>query len=123
MVYLRLGDEVPDFEAESSTGVIKFHEFIGDKWCIFFSHPSDYTPVCTTELGTTAKLADEFAARNVIPVALSVDDKESHLGWINDINETQNTTVNFPIIADPDRKVSELYGYVKWIQFLITSLF
>lgn len=86
--------------------------FLGDSWGILFSHPADYTPVCTTELGYTAKLKDEFTKRNVKAIALSVDDVESHKGWINDINETQNTTVNFPIIADKDRKVSELYGFI-----------
>mmetsp|Transcript_87050 Transcript_87050/g.130532 ORF Transcript_87050/g.130532 Transcript_87050/m.130532 type:complete len:217 (-) Transcript_87050:6-656(-) len=110
MVVLRLGDEAPDFESASSVGTLKFHEFIADKWCIFFSHPADFTPVCTTELGTTAKLAEKFAARNVTPIALSVDSAESHTGWIKDINETQETSVNFPIIADPERKVAELYG-------------
>ncbi|WP_438821841.1 redoxin domain-containing protein, partial [Escherichia marmotae] len=90
---------------------INFNDFLGDSWGILFSHPADYTPVCTTELGYTAKLKDEFEKRNVKAIALSVDDVESHKGWINDINETQNTTVNFPIIADKDRKVSELYGF------------
>lgn len=109
---LRLGDTAPDFEQQSSEGVIKFYDFLGDSWGILFSHPADYTPVCTTELGFTAKLKDEFAKRNVKAIALSVDDVESHKGWINDINETQSTTVNFPIIADADRKVSELYGFI-----------
>ena len=109
---IRLGDTAPDFEQDSSEGTIKFHEWLGDSWGVLFSHPADYTPVCTTELGFTAKLKDEFAKRNVKAIALSVDDAESHKGWINDINETQNTTVNFPIIADQDRKVSELYGFI-----------
>lgn len=97
---LRLGDTAPDFQQESSEGTINFYDFLGDSWGILFSHPADYTPVCTTELGYTAKLKDEFEKRNVKAIALSVDDVESHKGWINDINETQNTTVNFPIIAD-----------------------
>ncbi|MBJ9722659.1 peroxiredoxin [Acinetobacter calcoaceticus] len=109
---LRLGDTAPDFQQESSEGTIHFYDFLGDSWGILFSHPADYTPVCTTELGYTAKLKDEFTKRNVKAIALSVDDVESHKGWINDINETQNTTVNFPIIADKDRKVSELYDFI-----------
>lgn len=109
---LRLGDTAPDFQQESSEGTINFYDFLGDSWGILFSHPADYTPVCTTELGYTAKLKDEFEKRNVKAIALSVDDVESHKGWINDINETQNTTVNFPIIADKDRKVSELYDFI-----------
>ncbi len=109
---LRLGDTAPDFTQESSEGDIRFYDFLGDSWGILFSHPADYTPVCTTELGYTAKLQDEFAKRGVKAIALSVDDVESHKGWINDINETQNTTVNFPIIADKDRKVSTLYDFI-----------
>lgn len=109
---LRLGDTAPNFQQQSSEGIIDFYEFLGDSWGILFSHPADYTPVCTTELGYTAKLKDEFERRGVKAIALSVDDVESHKGWINDINETQNTTVNFPIIADQDRKVSELYGFL-----------
>lgn len=109
---IRLGDTAPDFEQNSSEGTIKFHEWLGDSWGVLFSHPADYTPVCTTELGFTAKLKDEFAKRNVKAIALSVDDVESHKGWINDINETQGCQVNFPIIADQDRKVSELYGFI-----------
>ncbi|ONG41565.1 peroxidase [Alkanindiges hydrocarboniclasticus] len=109
---IRLGDTAPDFEQDSSEGTIKFHEWLGDSWGVLFSHPADYTPVCTTELGFTAKLKDEFAKRNVKAIALSVDDVESHKGWINDINETQGCQVNFPIIADQDRKVSELYGFI-----------
>lgn len=109
---LRLGDIAPDFEQDSSEGRIKFHEWLGNSWGVLFSHPADYTPVCTTELGLTAKLKDEFAKRNVKVIALSVDSVESHKGWINDINETQNTSVNFPIIADPDRKVSQLYDMI-----------
>lgn len=109
---LRLGDTAPNFEQQSSEGLINFYDFLGDSWGILFSHPADYTPVCTTELGYTAKLKDEFAKRGVKAIALSVDDVESHHGWIKDINETQNTTVNFPIIADQDRKVSELYDFI-----------
>ena len=109
---LRLGDIAPNFTQESSEGNINFYEFLGDSWGILFSHPADYTPVCTTELGYTAKLKDEFEKRGVKAIALSVDDVESHKGWINDINETQNTTVNFPIIADQDRKVSTLYDFI-----------
>lgn len=109
---LRLGDTAPDFTQESSDGAINFYEFLGSSWGILFSHPADYTPVCTTELGYTAKLQDEFARRGVKAIALSVDDVESHKGWISDINETQNTAVNFPILADKDRKVSALYGFI-----------
>lgn len=109
---LRLGDIAPDFTADSSVGKINFHEYLGDSWGILFSHPADYTPVCTTELGAAAKLKDEFAKRNVKMLALSVDGVESHKSWINDINETQHTTVNFPIIADEDKKVSELYDMI-----------
>lgn len=109
---LRLGDTAPNFQQQSSEGIIDFYEFLGDSWGILFSHPADYTPVCTTELGFTAKLKDEFSKRNVKAIALSVDDVESHHGWIQDINETQNTTVNFPILADQDRKVSDLYGFI-----------
>ncbi|WP_374297016.1 peroxiredoxin [Acinetobacter sp.] len=109
---LRLGDTAPDFQQDSSEGQISFYDYLGDGWGVLFSHPADYTPVCTTELGYTAKLKDEFAKRGVKAIALSVDDVESHKGWINDINETQNTTVNFPILADADRKVSELYDFI-----------
>ena len=109
---LRLGDTAPDFQQDSSEGQISFYDYLGESWAVLFSHPADYTPVCTTELGFTAKLKDEFAKRGVKAIALSVDDAESHKGWINDINETQNTTVNFPILADADRKVSELYGFI-----------
>ncbi|SNR85442.1 1-Cys peroxiredoxin [Methylobacillus rhizosphaerae] len=112
MATLRLGDTAPDFTQDSSIGPISFHNWLGDSWAILFSHPADYTPVCTTELGATAKLAEEFKKRNVKAIALSVDPVESHKGWIVDINETQNTEVNFPIIADADRKVSELYDLI-----------
>ncbi|MGI4839798.1 MAG: peroxiredoxin [Janthinobacterium lividum] len=109
---IRLGDIAPDFLQDSSEGPIQFHEWLGDQWGVLFSHPADYTPVCTTELGLTAKLKDEFAQRGVKAIALSVDPVESHHGWIKDINETQNTVVNFPILADADRKVSELYDLI-----------
>lgn len=109
---IRLGDIAPDFTQDSSEGIINFYDFLGDSWGILFSHPADYTPVCTTELGFTAKLKDEFSKRGVKAIALSVDDVESHKGWIQDINTTQNTTVNFPIIADQDRKVSTLYDFI-----------
>lgn len=112
MATIRLGDEAPNFTAKTSEGDINFHDWLGDSWGILFSHPADYTPVCTTELGTVAKYTDDFNKRNVKVVALSVDGVESHHGWIKDINETQNTTVNFPIIADEDRKVSELYDMI-----------
>ncbi|NBB09072.1 peroxiredoxin [Pseudomonas sp. SLFW] len=109
---LKLGDIAPDFEQDSSEGRIKFHEWLGDKWGVLFSHPADFTPVCTTELGFTAKLKDEFEKRNVKAIALSVDSAESHVKWIDDINTTQNTIVNFPILADADRKVSDLYDLI-----------
>lgn len=109
---LRLGDTAPDFVQESSEGTIRFHEWLGDSWGVLFSHPADFTPVCTTELGLTAKLKDEFAKRNVKVIALSVDPVESHKKWIEDINDTQKTRVNFPIIADGDRKVSTLYDMI-----------
>lgn len=109
---LRLGDLAPDFTAETTEGVIHFHEWLGTSWGILFSHPADFTPVCTTELGAMAKLKPEFAKRNVKVLALSADPLESHKKWINDINETQNTLVNYPLIADPEFKVANLYGMV-----------
>ncbi|HLI55053.1 MAG TPA: peroxiredoxin [Acidimicrobiales bacterium] len=109
---LQLGDEAPDFTAETTEGTIRFHEWLGDSWGILFSHPKDFTPVCTTELGAVAKLKSEFDKRNAKVIAISVDPLESHKGWIPDINETQGTNVNFPIIADPDRKVADLYGMI-----------
>ncbi len=109
---LRLGDTAPNFTADTTEGKIDFYEYLGDGWGVLFSHPADYTPVCTTELGAVAKLKDEFAKRNTKVLALSVDGLENHKGWISDINETQNTTVNFPIIGDQDRKVSELYDMI-----------
>jgi peroxiredoxin len=112
MAALRLGDEAPNFIAQTTEGEIDFHNWLGEDWGILFSHPADYTPVCTTELGTVSKYTNEFNKRNVKVAALSVDGLESHHGWIKDINETQDTTVNFPIIADEDRKVSELYDMI-----------
>lgn len=112
MPSLRLGDTAPDFEQQSSDGPIHFHDWLGDSWGVLFSHPADFTPVCTTELGLTAKLKDEFAKRQVKAIALSVDPVGRHHEWIQDINRTQNTQVNFPIIADADRKVSELYDLI-----------
>ncbi len=107
---LRLGDTVPNFTQQSTEGEIDFYSWAGDSWVIFFSHPADYTPVCTTELGTVAKLKPEFDKRGVKTIALSVDDVESHKGWTSDIEETQNTRLNYPILADADRSVSQLYG-------------
>jgi len=112
MATLRLGDTAPDFTQDSTAGKISFHEWAGDSWVVLFSHPADFTPVCTTELGKTAALSGEFAKRNVKPIAVSVDPLESHGKWVNDINETQNTTVNFPILADADRKVAGLYDMI-----------
>ena len=109
---LRLGDKAPNFQATTSVGDIDFHEYLGDSWGILFSHPADYTPVCTTELGKTAKLKGEFDKRNVKVLALSVDPVDKHKGWISDINETQNTEVNFPIIADSSREVATLYDMI-----------
>lgn len=109
---LRLGDTVPNFQANTSIGKIDFYEYLGDSWGVLFSHPADYTPVCTTELGKTAALQGEFAKRNVKVLALSVDGIENHKGWINDINETQHVDVQFPIIADEDRHVAGLYDMI-----------
>jgi len=109
---LRLGDDAPNFKAKTSLGEIDFYEYLGDSWGVLFSHPGDYTPVCTTELGRTAALKSEFEKRNVKVLALSVDSVESHDGWIKDINETQGVEVNFPIIADADRKISEAYDMI-----------
>ncbi|MFC4094440.1 peroxiredoxin [Euzebyella saccharophila] len=112
MATIRLGDKAPDFTADSSVGTINLYDYLGDGWGILFSHPADFTPVCTTELGTAAKFKDEFDKRNVKMLALSVDGASSHNEWIKDINEVQNTTVNFPIIADEDKKVSDLYDMI-----------
>jgi alkyl hydroperoxide reductase subunit AhpC len=109
---LRLGDIAPNFTAKTSLGELNFYDYLGDSWGILFSHPADYTPVCTTELGRTAALKGEFAKRNVKVLALSVDPVDKHLGWIGDINETQNVSVDFPIIADDERNVSELYDFI-----------
>jgi alkyl hydroperoxide reductase subunit AhpC len=109
---IRLGDTTPDFTAETTEGTIEFHKWLGDSWGILFSHPKDYTPVCTTELGRVANLKPEFERRNVKMIAISVDDLESHKGWIGDINETQKCTMNYPIIADPDRKVATMYDMI-----------
>ncbi|WP_298487724.1 peroxiredoxin [uncultured Maribacter sp.] len=112
MATLRLGDTAPDFTADSSMGTINLYEYLGDSWGILFSHPADFTPVCTTELGTASNFKGEFDKRNVKMLALSVDGSDSHREWIKDINEVQETTVNFPIIADEDKKVSDLYDMI-----------
>jgi thioredoxin-dependent peroxiredoxin len=109
---LRLGDEAPNFTAETTEGTVNFHEWLGNGWGILFSHPKDFTPVCTTELGTMARIMPEFKKRNVKVLAISVDPVESHKGWIKDINETQNCTVSYPIIADPEKKVAQLYDMI-----------
>jgi alkyl hydroperoxide reductase subunit AhpC len=109
---LRLGDTAPDFTQDSTVGPIHFHDWAGDSWVVLFSHPADFTPVCTTELGKTAALSGEFAKRKVKPIAVSVDPLDSHGKWVLDINETQNTTVNFPILADADKKVATLYDMI-----------
>ncbi len=109
---LRLGDIAPNFQAQTSAGPIDFYEYLGNSWGVLFSHPADYTPVCTTELGKTAKLKEEFAKRGVKVLAVSVDPLDKHMGWIQDINETQHTEVNFPIIADEDRTVANLYDMI-----------
>ena len=109
---IRLGDEAPNFTAVTTEGEIDFHQWRGDSWGLLMSHPGDYTPVCTTELGKVASLGDQFKARNTKPIAISVDPVDSHNGWIGDINETQNTEVNFPLIADPERKVASLYDMI-----------
>ncbi len=109
---IQIGDIAPDFTQESSEGQIHFHDYIDGKWAVLFSHPKDFTPVCTTELGAVAKLKPEFEKRNCRVIAVSVDDEKSHKGWIGDIEETQHTKMNFPILADPDRKVANLYGMI-----------
>jgi alkyl hydroperoxide reductase subunit AhpC len=109
---LQLGDTAPDFTAETTEGTINFYEFLGNSWGVLFSHPADYTPVCTTELGRTASLKKEFEKRNVKVLAVSVDPLDKHYGWKSDINETQNVSVDFPLIADEDRKVANLYGMI-----------
>ena len=109
---IHIGDHVPDFEIDTTKGPISFHDWIGDSWVFFFSHPADFTPVCTTEMGRTAQLADEFARRNVKPLGLSTDTVSEHLKWIDDVNDTQNTKLEFPIVADPDRKIAKLYDMI-----------
>lgn len=109
---LRIGDTAPDFTIASTKGEISFHDWAGDSWVFFFSHPADFTPVCTTEMGRTAQLADEFASRNTKPLGLSTDTVEEHVRWIADVNDTQNTTLEFPIVADADHKVAGLYGMI-----------
>ena len=109
---LRLGDTAPNFQAKTTAGDLDFYEYLGSGWGVLFSHPADYTPVCTTELGKTALLQDEFAKRNVKVLAVSVDPLDKHIGWVKDINETQHVTVGFPIIADSDRTVANLYGMI-----------
>jgi alkyl hydroperoxide reductase subunit AhpC len=109
---LRLGDEAPNFTADTTEGRVSFHEWLGNGWGVLFSHPADYTPVCTTELGAVSKLKEKFEQRNCKVIAISVDPIDAHKGWVNDINETQNTRVNFPIIADPKREVAALYDMI-----------
>ncbi len=109
---IHIGDHVPNFDIETTKGHIKFHDWIGDSWVFFFSHPADFTPVCTTEMGRTAELADEFAKRNTKPLGLSTDTVSQHLKWIDDVNDTQNTTLEFPIIADPLGKIAKLYDMI-----------
>jgi len=112
MTTIRLGDTVPDFEQDTSIGPIKFHDWAGDSWVVLFSHPADFTPVCTTELGLTAKLEPEFKKRNVKAIAISVDSADSHKNWIKDIDDTQKAAVGFPIIADTDKRVAKLYDMI-----------
>ena len=109
---LRIGETAPNFEVETTNGPIDFHKWIGDSWAFFFSHPADYTPVCTTEMGRTAQLESEFAKRNVKPIGLSTDTVEEHKTWILDVNDTQNTNLTFPIVADPDLKIAKLYEMI-----------
>ncbi|MCB1198815.1 MAG: peroxiredoxin [Deltaproteobacteria bacterium] len=109
---LRIGETAPNFEIETTQGTIHFHEWIGDSWCFFFSHPADFTPVCTTEMGRTAQLAQEFAAKNTKPLGLSTDSVEEHNKWILDVNETQKTTLEFPIIADVNHKIAQKYEMI-----------
>lgn len=109
---LRLGDTAPNFQIATTKGDIDFHDWIGDSWAFFFSHPADFTPVCTTEMGRTAQLAQEFAARNCKPLGLSTDTVEEHLKWVDDVNDTQHTTLDFPIVADPDCRIAQLYEMI-----------
>ena len=109
---IRIGDIAPDFDVDTTNGPINLHEWMGDSWVFFFSHPADYTPVCTTEMGRTSQLIEEFTQRNTKPLGLSTDTVEEHLSWINDVNETQHTTLTFPIIADPDLRIARLYDMI-----------
>ncbi|MET4129815.1 peroxiredoxin [Roseovarius sp. MBR-6] len=109
---IHIGDTAPDFTADTTAGPISFHDWIGDKWVFFFSHPADFTPVCTTEMGRTAQLSAEFAKRHVKPLGLSTDGVEEHQAWIKDVNDTQSTTVDFPIVADPDCAIARLYEMI-----------
>jgi len=109
---LHIGDTAPDFEIDTTKGPIRFHDWIGDSWCFFFSHPADFTPVCTTEMGRTAQLAKEFEARSTKPLGLSTDTVEEHVKWIEDVNDTQNTNLEFPIVADADLKIAKLYEMI-----------
>ncbi|MFD1940604.1 peroxiredoxin [Paradevosia shaoguanensis] len=109
---IRIGETAPDFDADTTTGPVSFHDWIDDSWAFFFSHPGDFTPVCTTEMGRTAQLAESFAALNTKPIGLSTDTVEEHLKWIGDVNETQNTVLRFPIVADPDLRIAKLYGMI-----------
>lgn len=109
---LRIGETAPNFDVDTTNGKINFHEWIGDSWAFFFSHPADYTPVCTTEMGRTAQLADQFEKRNTKPIGLSTDTVEEHKTWILDVNDTQNTNLTFPIVADPDLRIAKLYGMI-----------
>ncbi|GGX46161.1 peroxiredoxin [Saccharospirillum salsuginis] len=109
---LHIGDTAPNFQVDTTKGKIDFHEWIGDSWCFFFSHPADFTPVCTTEMGRTSQLADQFAERNVKPLGLSTDTTEEHMKWIEDVNDTQHTNLQFPIVADPDLKVAKLFDMI-----------
>lgn len=109
---IRIGDIAPDFDVDTTNGPINLHEWMGDSWVFFFSHPADYTPVCTTEMGRTSQLIEEFTKRNTKPLGLSTDTVEEHLSWINDVNETQHTTLTFPIVADPDLRIAKLYDMI-----------
>ena len=109
---LHIGDTAPDFTIDTSKGQIHFHEWLADSWCFFFSHPADFTPVCTTEMGRTAQLAREFEARNTKPLGLSTDTAAEHLKWIEDVNSTQHTDLQFPIVADPDLRIAKLYDMI-----------
>ena len=109
---LRIGDTTPNFQVETTKGQIDFHEFVGNSWVFFFSHPADFTPVCTTEMGRTAQLAEEFSKRNCKPLGLSTDSVEEHVKWVEDVDDTQQTKLDFPIVADPDLRVSKLYDMI-----------